>query len=87
MREKIECSLSATMIRMKCLALTGTPHCDPSEDRSRVAELSVLILFKMIESIDMTLCVISFLVLLFFSLYIETNDNNNSNTCNKAKPN
>ena len=50
-------------------ALTGTPHRVPSEDRSRVqhyafpAELSVLILFKMIESIDMTLCVISFLVL------------------------
>ena len=60
MREKIECSLSATMIGMKCLALTGTPH---------PAELSVLILFKMIESIDMTLCVISFLVMFVFDFH------------------
>ena len=69
MREKIECSLSATMIGMACPALTGTPHRVPSEDQSRVqhyafpAKLSVLILFKMIESIDMTLCVISFHVI------------------------
>ena len=32
------------------------------ESNTFTAELSVLILFKMIESIDMTLCVISFLV-------------------------
>ena len=54
------------MIGMECLALTGTQHRVPSEDRTRVhtfpAELSVLILFKMIGSIDMTLRVISFLV-------------------------
>ena len=66
-RGKIECYLSATMIEMKCLALTGTQHrrsnlpCD-QESNTFPAELSVLILFKMIESIDMTLCVISFLV-------------------------
>ena len=35
--------------------------CD-QESNTFTAELSVLILFKMIESIDMTLCVISFLV-------------------------
>ena len=65
-REKIECSLSATMIGMKCLALTGTPHRSrvriDQESNTFPAELSVLILFKMIGSIDMTLCVISFLV-------------------------
>ena len=35
--------------------------CD-QESNTFTAELSVLILLKMIESIDMTLCVISFLV-------------------------
>ena len=60
MRGKIECYLSATLIGMKCLALTGTQHRVPGEDRTYL-ELSVLILFKMIESIDMTHSVISFL--------------------------
>ena len=59
-------------------ALTGTPHRVLSEDRSRVqhyafpAELSVLILFKMIESIDMTLCVISFLVIVFVQVSVHS---------------
>ena len=67
MRGKKECYLSATMIEMQCLALTGTQHRVQGEDRTYLvikspADLSVLILFKMIESIDMTLCVVSFLV-------------------------
>ena len=40
--------------------------CD-QESNTFTAELSVLILFKMIESIDMTLCVISFLVNTWFT--------------------
>ena len=57
------------MIEMKCLA--GKQHRVQGEDRTYpcdqvsntfTAELSVLILLKMIESIDMTPCVISFLV-------------------------
>ena len=56
------------MIEMKCLA--GRQHRVQGEDRTYLviksptftAGLSVLILLKMIESIDMTLCVISFLV-------------------------
>ena len=43
--------------------------CD-QESNTFTAELSVLILFKMIESIDMTLCVISFLVYINFSFKI-----------------
>ena len=68
------------MIEMKCLALTGTQHRAMSEDRTYLvikkestftAELSVLILFKMIESIDMTLCVISFLVTIILTFALD----------------
>ena len=58
---------------MKCLA--GKQHRVRGEDRTYLViksptlsqlSISVLILFKMIESIDMTLCVISFLVENFY---------------------